>query len=774
MMAIFRDEEQNKKLAEIHSIQEENAIKLLAADFGVGYIDLSGVGINADALLLIPEPVARDARIACFAMVGKKISVAVQTPADLKTVEQIDVLERKGFEVAVFMVSRKSLDKAWARYADVSGVLRTQGGLLDISEASLQQLVDSVHSNQDIQELFTQMVESKETKKISRLMEIIFGSAIATQSSDVHIEAGEDHARLRFRQDGVLQDIVTFPLDIYKSLNSRIKLLSELKLTDTMLAQDGRFTIEFRGSAIEVRTSLIPGPYGESIVLRILNPEGLTVELAQLGIQKRLFDILEQQIRKPNGMILTTGPTGSGKTTTLYSFLKRVYTPEIKILTIEDPIEYHLSGITQTQVDHDAGYDFNSGLRAALRQDPDVIMVGEIRDKETAATAVNASLTGHLVLSTLHTNNAAGAIPRLIELGVSPKILPDALTVAMAQRLLRRLCPYCKKIHTPTGREEKIIRAVVQAGERTGKNFGEFGISSNGPIQMYVPTGCAECDNIGYKGRVGLYEAIIVDDTIARTIEQNPSEREIKNSALHQGIFTLAEDGMIKVLTGVTSLEELQGVVDLFEDLPEGFADQVITLPQDQKPVSPKLDVAPVMVNDSQNSEDNELYLMPYPESEQIKEPEKMSNDSLVLEYIQSLQNKQASEKPTAREPDSKSETVIPIIQKVSEKIPFPTKELSVLMDYVAMLEDHQRENPEEGIRQKLADAKDLIIELLKNNNPREWMVIDPAKAVHREVSVIIQQLDALEKHQSKKPNIGVAEELQKIRNTIQNLIAKE
>ena len=673
------------------------------------------------------------------------------------------------------MVSRKSLEKAWARYADVSGSLRTQGGLLDISQESLEQLVQSVHSNQDIQEIFTDMVESKETKKVSRIMEIIFGSAIATNSSDVHIEAGEDHARLRFRQDGVLQDIVAFPLDIYKSLNSRIKLLSELKLTDTMLAQDGRFTIEFQGNPIEVRTSLIPGPYGESIVLRILNPEGLTVELSQLGIQKRLFDILEQQIRKPNGMILTTGPTGSGKTTTLYSFLKRVYTPEIKILTIEDPIEYHLSGITQTQVDHEAGYDFNSGLRAALRQDPDVIMVGEIRDKETAATAVNASLTGHLVLSTLHTNNAAGAIPRLIELGVSPKILPDALTVAMAQRLLRRLCPHCKKMHIPTEREEKIIRAVVQSGERAGKNFQEFGISSSGNIQMYVPVGCEQCDNIGYKGRVGLYEAIIVDDTIARTIEQNPSEREIKNSALHQGIFTLAEDGMIKVLTGVTSLEDLQGVVDLFEDLPEGWSgesfSEPVVKPETKKVPDPMIYTPPV----PEKEDDQGIYFMSYPEEETVMEVDKKSTDALVMEYIQSLAKKQETSQESPRViPEQKTETIIPIIQKVTEKIPFPTRELSVLMDYVAMLEEHQREHPEEGIRQKLGEAKDLIIELLKNSNPREWAIIDPAKAVHREVSVIIQQLDELEKHQSKKPNIGVAEELQKIRNTIQNLIAKE
>ena len=344
-MAVFHDEEQNKKLAEIRARQEEAAVKELAETYGIGYVDLSGIGINTDGLLLIPEEISRAAKIACFAMVGKKISVAVQSPTDEKTIAQIDQLETKGFTVHLYLVSARSLEKAWARYADVGGSLRARSGLLDITDEGLQTLAKNIHSNSDIKDLFLAMVTSQDTRKVSKLMEIIFGAAIGTRSSDVHIEAAEDFARLRFRQDGVLQDIVEFPIEIYKSINSRIKLLSEMKLTSTESAQDGRFTIIYKGIEIEIRTSLIPGPYGESIVMRILNPEGLAKDLSNLGVQKKLLDILQVEIQKPNGMILNTGPTGSGKTTTLYSFLKKVYTPEIKILTIEDPIEYHLPGI---------------------------------------------------------------------------------------------------------------------------------------------------------------------------------------------------------------------------------------------------------------------------------------------------------------------------------------------------------------------------------------------------------------------------------------------
>lgn len=731
-MVVFHDEEQNKKLGEIHARQEEAAVKALADTYGIGYVDLSGIGINTDALLLIPEEISRAAKIACFQMVGKKVSVAVQSPTDEKAIEQIDNLETKGYIIHLYLVSARSLDKAWARYADVSGSLRSRGGLLDITDEGLQELAKKVHTNSDIKDLFMDMVKSGDAHKVSKLMEIIFGAAIGTKSSDVHIEAAEGFSRLRFRQDGVLQDIVEFPLEIYKSINSRIKLLSEMKLTSTATAQDGRFTIMYKGTEIEIRTSLIPGPYGESIVMRILNPEGLTVELEQMGIQKKLFDVLQIEIDKPNGMLLTTGPTGSGKTTALYSFLKRIYTPEIKILTIEDPIEYHLPGVTQTQVDHDKGYDFSSGLRAALRQDPDVIMVGEIRDKETASTAINASLTGHLVLSTLHTNNAAGAIPRLIELGVNPKILPDALTVAMAQRLIRRLCKDCKADYTPTPTEEKLLRAIVKNGEETGKDFSYMGVTSTSEYKIFKPVGCEKCGGIGYKGRIGLYEAILVDDKVADIIANNPTEREIKHGSLHQGIFTMVEDGVSKILSGITTIEEVQSTVDMAEDLPEGWN---------------KLEVAPTA----------EVY---------VSTPEQIV-ETPISPAIES--NRDIQFRPAALTDDGK---IIESNSSATESV-LPIKELIMLVDYLKTLENEQDKNPEQGIKQKITDLKETIVNLLVRSDVSKWIMYDPTVVVHSEVEKIVSGLEALEHHQSRKPNVSVASQLRDIRNTIENLVAK-
>jgi type IV pilus assembly protein PilB len=284
----------------------------------------------------------------------------------------------------------------------------------------------------------------KQSYKISRLLEIIIAGALALKASDVHIEPEEKFVRIRYRLDGVLTDILHFDKETFRLLLSRIKLLSGMKLNLTG-AQDGRYSIILENTEIEIRTSILPSAYDESIVMRVLNPTSISVPLESLGIPRKLLSVLLKEIDKPEGMILTTGPTGSGKTTTLYAFLRKVYTPEIKVITIENPIEYHLEGIVQTQVNTDKGYTFLEGLRSALRQDPDIIMVGEIRDRETAEIAVNSALTGHLVFSTLHTNNAAGTFPRLIDLGVNPKVITSALSVSMAQRLVRKLCPECMK-----------------------------------------------------------------------------------------------------------------------------------------------------------------------------------------------------------------------------------------------------------------------------------------------------------------------------------------
>jgi type II secretory ATPase GspE/PulE/Tfp pilus assembly ATPase PilB-like protein len=413
--------------------------------------------------------------------------------------------------------------------------------------------------------MVTEILEENKIHKISRLLEIILAGAIAIKASDIHIEPEKERGRLRLRLDGVLQDVNFFGTDIYRLLNSRIKLLSGMKLTSTV-AQDGRFNIIEGDEEISIRSSLIPGSYGESIVMRILDPKSLQVNLEELGIENYLFGIIQEQIVKPNGLILVTGPTGSGKTTTLYAFLRKIYSPEIKIITIEDPVEYHLTGITQTQINLERGYTFPEGLRSALRQDPDVIMVGEIRDGETAEIAVQSSLTGHMVFSTLHTNNAAGVIPRLIDLGMNPKILVSALSLSLAQRLVRKLCTFCKKEKEPTPKEAATIKAIIDGMIKEGKKIENYNIKSDAAFKIFASVGCEKCNMTGFKGRIGIFEAIRTDEAIEKIMPENPSEREIKKVASTQGILSMRQDGLVKILNGITSFEEVQSVVDLAEE----------------------------------------------------------------------------------------------------------------------------------------------------------------------------------------------------------------
>lgn len=557
MTVLFDEEKGKERIKMLHEREEEELASTLATRYGVPYLDLSTHPINIDALRLIKEQEARIAEIAVFDITDKKIAVAVLSPKSGKALEAIDVLRRRGYIPEVFMVSHKSLEKVWDRYKDLSYSFETQSGALDISNEEILSIISKVDSLEDIRALVGEILSMKKAYRISKILEIILAGAIALKASDVHLEPEDESVRLRYRLDGVLTDILHFDKDTYELLLSRVKLVSELKLNIKEKAQDGRFSIKLSDKEIEVRTSLLPGPEGESVVLRILNPDAISVELGSLGINPRLLAILEKEIRKPNGMILTTGPTGSGKTTTLYAFLKRVYTPDIKVITIENPIEYHLDGIVQTQVQTEKGYTFAEGLRSALRQDPDVIMVGEIRDAETAGVAVNASLTGHLVLSTLHTNNAAGSFPRLLDLGVNPKVISSALNVSIAQRLVRRLCDKCKKEAPLEGEQKELVDRIVSGIADT--SYLE-GIQRD---KTWVPVGCPACHNLGYKGRVGVYEAILVDGNIEKVVTINPSERDIREAAKSQNLLTLEQDGILKALSGVTSLEELERVVGL-------------------------------------------------------------------------------------------------------------------------------------------------------------------------------------------------------------------
>ena len=555
----FNEDKQRQKIEELREQEEEGLAQIMSQKYGLPYIDLSVSPINIDALRIIKEPEAREAEVASFNIINKKVSLAVVSLNNNKTIALVENLKDKGYVPVVFMTSHQSLQKVWDRYKDLSYSMETKGGALDIENEEIQDLVKSVKSALDIKKSIETILAQKKSYRISRILEIILAGAISINASDIHIEPEEVSVRLRYRLDGVLNDILNIDKDTFGLLLSRIKLISNLKLNVKGKAQDGRFSIKLNDVEIEIRTSLLPGGYGDSIVLRVLNPNSISVPLEELGINEKLLSIITHELRKPNGMILNTGPTGSGKTTTLYAFLKKIHTPEIKIITIENPIEYHLKGIVQTQTDEEKGYTFLEGLRSALRQDPDVIMVGEIRDEETAEIAINSALTGHLVFSTLHTNNAAGTFPRLIDLGVNPKVITSAINIAMAQRLVRKLCNKCKKKSVLGEAENKLIKDITDG--ILDKKYLEGLDFEN----VYEAVGCTDCNFTGFKGRTGIYEAILADEKIEAIVKENPSEREINKAAETQGILNMRQDGVIKILQGIISLDELGRVIDLGE-----------------------------------------------------------------------------------------------------------------------------------------------------------------------------------------------------------------
>ena len=562
----FDEENQKKNLEELKKQEEEDLVQMIAeTKYGIPPINLAGITIDNNALRSISEKEAREQEIAPFKVVGRNIYIAVRAPKPEKLESLNTYFSEHEYIPHFYMASLASLEKAWERYKEMSYASESKMGAVTISGEILKNLMLDIKNIDDIKNAVTE-TEKDKTRTTSHILEIILAGAIAINASDIHFEPEENMVRLRFRLDGVLHEVMELPISIHKFINSRVKLIAGLKITTTSIAQDGRFSVFLDDTEINIRTSIMPGAYGESIVLRILNPKSIRNKLEDAGIEPKLYEVFMESIRKPNGLILLTGPTGSGKTTTLYSFLQKIYSEEVKIITIEDPIEYHLPGISQTQVDEEKDYTFLNGLRSALRQDPDVIMVGEIRDAETAKTAVESALTGHLVFSTLHTNNAAGVIPRLIDLEVNPKILVSALSLSIAQRLVRKLCNECKKEKVITEKEMVIIKNISEVSKSNGKDFLNYGVDMNAPIKIYEAVGCDKCNRTGYQGRIGIFEAIKNDKDIEKVIIENPSEREIKAIEAKQGSLSMREDGIIKVLKGITSLDEVASVVDLNEE----------------------------------------------------------------------------------------------------------------------------------------------------------------------------------------------------------------
>lgn len=556
MTVQFDEDKQRLKIDDLRKQEEEGLADAMSAKFGIPYVDLNSTPINIDALRLISEAEAKESMSAVFNEVDKVVSIGVLSPQNSRTQEAINKLIKNGYHVEVYMVSHSSLNKVWNLYKDLSYSFETKSGALDISNEQITEFLSQVHTIGDVQKMIGEVLAMKKSYRITRIMEIILAGAISLNASDVHIEPEAEYVRIRYRLDGMLTDILEFDKETFNLLLSRVKLISNLKL-NVKGSQDGRFSIIVKDAEVEIRTSVLPGGNGESVVLRVLNPDAIAVPLEEIGINPRLLKLVMTELNKPNGMILNTGPTGSGKTTTLYAFIKKIFDPQIKIITIEDPIEYHLPGIVQTQVDDKKDYNFAEGLRSALRQDPDVIMVGEIRDSDTADIAINSALTGHLVFSTLHTNDAAGTFPRLVDLGVNPKILSSAINISMAQRLVRKLCTNCRQLVESSPDDKRIIDKILDS--ITDKTHLD-GIDTT---HQFKHTGCVECNGLGYKGRIGIFEAILMDENIEKIVQENPSEREIAKEAKYQNILNMTQDGLIKVFQGITSLDELKRVIDI-------------------------------------------------------------------------------------------------------------------------------------------------------------------------------------------------------------------
>src|SRR3989344_4302224 len=543
---------EGRRYQECRQSEEESLVKALAGKQGYTYVNLRGISINPSALSLLSEDRARDAGAVLFERANKKLSIAVRNPNEEKTIAIIHELE-SAWQLSVFMCSEASLEHAWGRYADQKQTTEVKKGILDIDPAEIDKLMKNLATMEAVSKHVDEIRTLNPARRVSATLETLFAGALGLGASDIHIEPSPVKVRVRFRLDGVLHDVVDLERAVYDRLIARIKLLAGLILNVKNEAQDGRFTFDSSQKVIEVRTSVIPGSSGESAVMRLLDPSVASFNMDQLGLNPIMYGVMTEELKRPNGMIITTGPTGSGKTTALYAFLRQAHTPEVKVITIEDPVEYKVEGIVQTQVEED--YSFASGLRSILRQDPDIIMVGEIRDNEVAETAVHAAQTGHLVFTTLHTNNAAGAFPRLIDLGVDSRMIGSAANIILAQRLVRRLCEKCKKSRAATAEESVLMKRVLSGHPKPPANLDNF--------TVFEAVGCEICGGTGYKGRQGIFEAIKVDTAVEEAVIRDPREHIIVEAARSQGIPLMSEDGMEKVLSGITSLDELERVVDL-------------------------------------------------------------------------------------------------------------------------------------------------------------------------------------------------------------------
>jgi len=512
----------DKVLIKDGMVSEEDFANTVADEIGIPFVDLKDYLIDTDTIKLVPEKLARDKNIIPLFRISNTLTVAMGDPEDIITIDELRL--KTGFDIETVLATDSAIRSAIEQYYGVTGSM--EDVLEAIDKHKLIKLPDNVSANV--------LEDLAQEAPIVKFVNLLIIEAVKSRASDIHIEPEEDSLRIRFRIDGFLHEISSPSKNMQAAIISRIKVLSKMDIAEKRKPQDGQLQMRIENRNIDVRVASFPTVYGENVVLRILDKANVILELSQLGFVKEVLATFQELIKQPNGIMLVTGPTGSGKTTTLYAAIQTINSEERNIITLEDPVEYHLPRIRQSQINPKAGVTFAAGLRSILRQDPDVIMVGEIRDLETVDIAVQAALTGHLVFSTLHTNDAAGTISRLLDMGAEPFLVSSSVIGILAQRLVRAVCPKCKEPHKET---------------EDGKEY-----------TYYRSKGCGYCKNTGFHGRLGIFELMVIDDKIRKLISTKASSEEIRKAAQEAGMRTLREDGLARARTGITTLEEVMRV----------------------------------------------------------------------------------------------------------------------------------------------------------------------------------------------------------------------
>jgi len=564
-----RDMQADKVLQKMRGQSEEEMAAQMAAELKIPYVDLNIFPVSVDDMRTISETISKKYNMAVFQRNGKELRIGVTDPLNEEALAYIEKIKNEdGWEVHLYVISLSSLKKIWKRYEEIPFLENLESLQIKLSGDDLEKF------EKDFGELLDLKKRIREIST-TQVISIIMAGAVKMKASDIHFEPQEEEVRMRFRIDGQLQDIGRFPLEAYHSILFRIKMMGKLKINIRDIAQDGHFSVDMENGKINVRVNIIPGNHGESIVMRLLSQADIMLSVEDLGLRGLAYERVKKETEKPHGMILTTGPTGSGKTTTLYALINKLNTAGVKIITIEDPIEYEVKNISQTQVEKDRGYNFAEGLRAIVRQDPDVILVGEIRDDETADISVNAALTGHLVLSTLHTNNAPASIPRFVELGIKSNLIAPSVNAFIAQRLVRKLCPHCREEYVPAKETIDSIKKILSIISPKAKLEIPKTVE-----KLYRPVGCSKCHGIGFKGRIGVFEVLTITESIEKLIIEMGSEREITQAAMEDGMIMMAQDGILKAIEGLTSMEEVwsaTGQTDFLEDIYAKLMDQSLS-----------------------------------------------------------------------------------------------------------------------------------------------------------------------------------------------------